>query len=719
MLRLLPKVGPDGPRLDPLGVTEIPKRPTQEPAAVPQAPELHQRVLTALAAIGLMGAAFATWSTSVQLPLTGLVAVLGFIVAMTIVALAATTRSARHLAYLDVAVLGMAALILIGWAFSTLYFQPGYGTDEAAFTQFAAHLMVHGHDPYGANLLPALTEFRVPIQYATYTLSGHVVSTYGYPALPILFTSVFLPITHGVQTAIVAEVVALLAGMMIMFFLLPRSWRALAPLSVVGLPLLFGYSVSGVTAILMATLLIVVANRWSSTGSNGRLGASGLLRAGCLGLAIATQQLAWFIAPFVVIGIFLARRHEIGSRAAAKLAGRFVAVAFLVFSAVNAPFVIWNPSAWLHGILAPLTQNAIPYGQGLIDASLFFHRGGGDLSLYTYAGAALYLLLLCAFVFRFDRLGRAAFILPSIAFFLPTRSLAEYFMTLPAVWIVSIVTTHSDDFERTGLTRRFALSLRGSGRSLRRLLAIGLIATLATVTAAMAIGALSIPPPFKMKILSVETNGQLEGVWQLKVGLTNQSSHKLTPHFATNTVGQATTYWNVVKGPTSLAPHASAIYSLIAPNRGSMPGITTPFLLDAYTDDPSTVTASKLYTPEPYSTALSPSYVDQVLHPGQATVVQVELRSPFGASIAKANVRVALGQIIYGQNSLIPSEAIINSEPVGQTPVTAMTNSQGVATFRLVDHEPQGQPIYFQAWVDPKGSFPYGYSDIVSIFWKG
>jgi hypothetical protein len=48
-----------------------------------------------------------------------------------------------------------------------------------------------------------------------------------------------------------------------------------------------------------------------------------------------------------------------------------------------------------------------------------------------------------------------------------------------------------------------------------------------------------------------------------------------------------------------------------------------------------------------------------------------------------------------------------------------MTNSQGVATFRLVDHEPQGQPIYFQAWVDPKGSFPYGYSDIVSIFWKG
>ena len=194
--------------------------------------------------------------------------------------------------------------------------------------------------------------------------------------------------------------------MMIMFFLLPRSWRALAPLSVVGLPLLFGYSVSGVTAILMATLLIVVANRWSSTGISGRLGAGGLVRAGCLGLAIATQQLAWFIAPFVIIGIFMTRRHEIGSTPAAKLAGRFAAVALLVFFAVNAPFIIWDPTTWLHGILAPLTQNAIPYGQGLIDASLFFHRGGGDLSLYTYAGVALYLLMLCAFVFRFDRLGR-------------------------------------------------------------------------------------------------------------------------------------------------------------------------------------------------------------------------------------------------------------------------------------------------------------------------
>ena len=260
---------------------------SESAAHTPPAPELHQRVITTLSAVGLMGAAFATWSTAVQLPLTGLVAAVGFIVAMTIVALALTTGSARRLAQLDVAVLGMAALILAGWAMSTLYFQPGYGTDEAAFTQFAAHLMVHGHDPYGANLLSALTQFRVPIEYATYTLSGHVVSTYGYPSLPILFTALFLPITHGVQTAIVAEVVALLVGMTIMFFVLPKSWRALAPLTVVGLPLLFGYSVSGVTAILMATLLIVVANRWSSTGITGKLGTGGLLRAGCLGLAIA------------------------------------------------------------------------------------------------------------------------------------------------------------------------------------------------------------------------------------------------------------------------------------------------------------------------------------------------------------------------------------------------------------------------------------------------
>ena len=222
-----------------------------------------------------------------------------------------------------------------------------------------------------------------------------------------------------------------------------------------------------------------------------------------------------------------------------------------------------------------------------------------------------------------------------------------------------------------------------------------------------------------MKIRSVETNGQLEGVWRVNVTLTNRSSHRLTPHFATNTVGQASTYWNVVKGPTSIAPHASADFSLVAPNRGSMPGITTPFLLDAYTDNPNTVSTSTLYTPEPYSTVLSPSYVDQILRPGQATTVRVELRNPFGGQVAKAGVRVALGQIIYGQNSLIPSEAIINSAPVGQSPVTEKTNAQGIATFRLVDNEPQGQPVYFQSWVDPTGSFPYGYSDIVSVVWRG
>jgi hypothetical protein len=112
---------------------------------------------------------------------------------------------------------------------------------------------------------------------------------------------------------------------------------------------------------------------------------------------------------------------------------------------------------------------------------------------------------------------------------------------------------------------------------------------------------------------------------------------------------------------------------------------------------------------------LEPGYVDQIIASDGSTTFQVYLRSPFGRLVYKAGVRVALGQIIYGQEALIDAQASINGQPEGRTPVDAYTNSQGVATFHISDPQPQDQPIYFQAWID--SSYPYGYSDIVPVLW--
>jgi hypothetical protein len=42
-------------------------------------------------------------------------------------------------------------------------------------------------------------------------------------------------------------------------------------------------------------------------------------------------------------------------------------------------------------------------------------------------------------------------------------------------------------------------------------------------------------------------------------------------------------------------------------------------------------------------------------------------------------------------------------------------SGRAIATFRITDPQPQGQPVYFQAWID--GAYPFGYSAIVPVLW--
>lgn len=684
-----------------------------------------RRILAVIAVLGLFGAAFATWTTTVQIPLTGAISALTFGAGLVLVIVAIATKRQRTLAAVEVGVVALAALVLVGWTVSNIYFQPGYGTDEAAFEQYAAQLLVGGHNPYGADLLPALSQFRVPIQYATYTMNGGIVHQLGYPSLPVLLTASLLPITHGIQTVVIVNVTSLLIALVVMARLLPRSWRSLAPITVVGLPLLFGYAVSGVNAILMMTALIGAAHRWHTVGSAGRLRRGDVARAICLGLAVSVQQLAWFVAPFVVVGIYLARRGTFSRRISGRVVLAYVAIATGVFVGVNAPFIAWSPRSWLLGIIAPLTQHAIPYGQGLIDFTLFLHVGGGALGDFTIAGAAGYLGLLGLYAFRFRTLGRACFVLPSLALFLPTRSLAEYFMTLAAVWVVAIATAERADFDSYScltLTKRWPhLGVTTTPSDLtaklpHRLRNMALLLLFAPAALFVTLGVTS-PAPLKIQIEQARSTGQLQSLWKLQLRVTNHSGDALSPHFAVNYIGQATTFYNVLSGPDALPAHATATYVIAAPNRGSMPGLSTPFLVQAVTGHPETISSSALFTPQQYQAVITPGYVNQVLKAGQSVTLHVNLRSPFGEEVHQAGVMIALGQLIYAQGGLVPGEARINDGRPGQTPIIAVTDATGTATFRLRDDTPQDRPIYFQAYIQSPAGFPFGYSDIIPVLW--
>jgi hypothetical protein len=683
------------------------ERPIPE-ANEPERLSAH-RLLSLLALLSLFGIAFSAWGTPVQVPLTGILVATIYGVGLTVGVGIISTQDVRTLRRLDVALCALALVALVGQALTNLYMNPGYGTDEAAFEQAAAVLLLHGHNPYGANLSDALSQYRVPIQYATALLNGGTVSTFGYPSVPILVGSLGVLLTGGTQAVPISDVIVLMITTVGLFFMLPAHRRPVAILACVGLPILFGFAASGVNAIVCMALLSAAAYRWSSVGEAGVLTRTHRLQAVALGLAIATQQLSWFIAPFLLVGIFLLRRDSLGGRTAARLVGRYGTWSAGAFLTVNAPFMIWSFHSWFHSIAAPVTQHAIPYGQGLVDLTLFFHLGGGALQEFQTCAALLYGALLALYVLNFRSLARACFALPLIPFFYSSRSLAEYFMTLVAVLMISIVTVSS---ESVGLAT--PPPLPGRRKDKRRLLSALLFAPAAVLLAS----ALTSPSPLALSITDMNTSGQLENIWKIDVRVHNRSNHSLSPHFATNSSGQASTFWNIERGPGSLAPHTTGHYVLLAPNVGSMPSITSALTLEAFTAAPATFSSTRAVTPSPYSASLMPSYEDHVIRASKSVTLTVQLRSPLGADVHKAGARVALGQLIYAQAGLMFAQATINRSPEGETPVYAKTNARGQAIFHVRDHSPQQNPIDFQAWLQPSGGYPFGYSELVSVVWR-
>jgi uncharacterized membrane protein len=69
--------------------------------------------------------------------------------------------------------------VLVGLGFAvfanaagTYLANPSYGTDAVAFDQYAAQLVLHGHNPYTTSMAPALEMFHVPSNVWTLFLSG-------------------------------------------------------------------------------------------------------------------------------------------------------------------------------------------------------------------------------------------------------------------------------------------------------------------------------------------------------------------------------------------------------------------------------------------------------------------------------------------------------------------------------------------------------------------
>jgi hypothetical protein len=177
-----------------------------------------------------------------------------------------------------------------------------------------------------------------------------------------------------------------------------------------------------------------------------------------------------------------------------------------------------------------------------------------------------------------------------------------------------------------------------------------------------------------------------------------------------------TAFWRRVSGPAVIGPHQQASLTIEAPSYFAMPSITDGFQVLAFCQSPASVSRTPAYVASLWRVVLQPATVNAPVAAGRVVTVRAEIVNRLDRPMRVGHVPVYLGQVIYAQQGIQFSEAVINRGLPGQTPVEALTNASGVATFTVRSPTGSSSPVYFEAnLVKPVSSYPYGYSPILSV----
>jgi len=391
-------------------------------------------------------------------------------------------------------------------------------------------------------------------------------------------------------------------------------------------------------------------------------------------------------------------RRQNGTRRALRDGLRYAGIALAAFAVPNLPYAADAPGAWLRGVVTPIAAHTVPAGQGLISISLSLMAGGGSLLAYNVAAVVLFAAMLACFVTTYPALKPAAFLLPSVALFFADRSFGSYLVMLVPAALAAAATTSRPLGMRAA--RRWHLVAAG-----------GACATIAAVAVA-----LTAPSPLSMSVESVHTTGQLATVGQVTLSVRNNTGGSVRPAFTVENGTTMTAFWQRESGPAVLGPHQQASYTIVAPSYFAMPSIQNGFQVLAFASDPASVSRTTTYLVSTWRVILQPDSISQTVPIGQQITVRAEIVNRLDQPVQAADVPVYLGQVIYAQQGLQYSQAFINDGLEGQTPVEALTNKAGAATFRIQSPVGGTDPVYFEAnLVNPIFYYPYGYSPILTV----
>ncbi len=239
-----------------------------------------------------------------------------------------------------------------------------YTTDSAAFNQVAAHLLVHGKNPYTHSMAPAAGLLNSPDRFWTYLVNGSYVLHVSYPAGSFLLEAPLMALGFRHEVTDWLDLAAWLVTGVLLFVMMPVSLRWLAALILLT-SVYVGMFTNGGTDVLFLPFLVLAVWRWDRFATGRGAGLAGWLGPVCLGLACSIKQTPWFCVPFLVVGVALEARRS-GRGIGIGTGARYLAIVVAVFVAVNLPFIVWSPGAWARGIVLPLTKGLVADGQGAV-----------------------------------------------------------------------------------------------------------------------------------------------------------------------------------------------------------------------------------------------------------------------------------------------------------------------------------------------------------------
>src|SRR5438876_6435806 len=329
-----------------------------------------------------------------------------------------------------------AGILLFAVTIAMCFMPPEFSNDGTSLDTNAAVLLLHGKNPYtDSNMLDLARHFSIQPNWTTPLQRGQFANRLDYPTMVDFQTVLDTDLKAGTAPEFESKVsypsLSFLTLVLFALFhdynvlpfyllsyllLVAIAWKVARPdmrkwvllLAVANVPM--WSSTAGANLDIFYTLLIVLVwllrdKRWSS--------------AVFLGLALASKQIAWFFIPFYLIMVM---RHYGLKETIYRLA-----IAGSIGLAINLPFILWNPQAWIAGVLAPVADPMFPMGVGLINLSVTHLLPFFPKWVYNAMEAGAMLASLVWYWRICKKFPEAAMLLAVLPLFFAWRSLASYF----------------------------------------------------------------------------------------------------------------------------------------------------------------------------------------------------------------------------------------------------------------------------------------------------